>query len=59
MLTMTLALLVALIAGALCLGMMSALLPLQRPREEIELAEFNEDEFFDIGGPVIDLQATR
>ncbi len=59
MLTMTLALLAALIAGAICLGMISALVPLQRPQEEVELADLNEDEFFDIGGPVIDLQATR
>ncbi|MEE7463414.1 hypothetical protein SAMN02799625_01499 [Methylobacterium sp. UNC300MFChir4.1] len=59
MLTMTLALLAVLIAGALCLGMISAFLPFQRPREEIELAEFTDDEFFDIGGPIIDLQATR
>ncbi len=59
MLTMTLALFAALIAGAVCLGIISALVPLQRPRQEIELADLNEDEFFDIGGPIIDLQATR
>ncbi|MDE3749945.1 hypothetical protein [Methylobacterium radiotolerans] len=56
---MTLALFAALIAGAVCLGIISALVPLQRPRQEIELADLNEDEFFDIGGPIIDLQATR
>lgn len=39
--------------------MLSALVPLQRPREEIELANLDEDEFFDIGGPIIDLQPTR
>lgn len=59
MLTMTLALFAALIAGAVCLGMISALVPLQRPRQETEFADLNEDEFFDIGGPIIDLQATR
>ncbi|MEE7448493.1 hypothetical protein MRF4_12010 [Methylobacterium radiotolerans] len=57
--TMTLALLTVLIAGAVCLGMISALVPLRQPRVEIELADLNEDEFFEIGGPIIDLQATR
>ncbi|WP_457105191.1 hypothetical protein [Methylobacterium sp. P5_C11] len=56
---MTLALLAALVAGAMCLGMISVLVPLQRRQEEVELANLDEDDFFDIGGPIIDLQVTR
>ncbi|MGH1589912.1 hypothetical protein ACRBEV_18215 [Methylobacterium phyllosphaerae] len=56
---MTLALLAALVAGAMCLGMISAFVPLQRRQEAVELADLDEDDFFDIGGPIIDLQAMR
>lgn len=60
--TMSLAILIALVAGALCLGMLSAVVPLD-PKPDLdtgEAAAFGfEDEFFDLGGPVIDLELTR
>jgi hypothetical protein len=56
---MTFAILAVLITGAVCLGMLSALMPLRQPCEEVELADLSQDEFFDIGGPIIDLEATR
>jgi hypothetical protein len=57
---MSIAVLVAFFAGALCLGVLSSLMPFRR-REEEELGESLpfEDEFFDIGGPVIDLEPNR
>ncbi|MHC2106532.1 MULTISPECIES: hypothetical protein [unclassified Methylobacterium] len=51
---MSVAILVALIAGALCLGMLSSILPSGRRDEDEELA--CENDYFDIGGPVIDLK---
>ncbi|MGU3388937.1 hypothetical protein ACLBYG_30890 [Methylobacterium sp. D53M] len=57
---MSIAILMALVAGALCLGMMSVLVPLGPKPEADEDATFGfEDEFFDLGGPVIDLEPTR
>ncbi len=53
---MSFALLAALIAGTLCLGMLSALMPLGQRREDVELGALDEDNFFDVGGPVIDLE---
>jgi hypothetical protein len=44
---------------ALSLGMLSAVLPLGRRREDVELAPLFEVEFFDVGGPVIDLEPTH
>ncbi|GJE49288.1 hypothetical protein GOFOIKOB_2324 [Methylobacterium tardum] len=57
---MSIAILIAFIAGALCLGVLSSIVPLRR-REEDELGESLsfEDEFFDVGGPVIDLEPNR
>lgn len=49
----------ALIAGALCLGMMSALVPLSRRSDEDDGALWYEDEFFDLNGPVIDMEPAR
>jgi hypothetical protein len=59
---MSVALLMALIAGALCLGVISVLVPLgPKPNEDYaEEAVFGfEEEFLDIGGLVIDLEPTR
>lgn len=57
---MSIAILVALVAGALCLGVLSSLMPFQRrEEEELEDGPVFEDEFFDIGGPVIDLEPNR
>ncbi|MDP4006916.1 hypothetical protein [Methylobacterium sp. NEAU K] len=55
---MSVAILVALVAGALCLGMLSSLVPLGRRDEEDEAATLlhREGEFFDVGGPIIDLE---
>ncbi|CAA2158958.1 hypothetical protein [Methylobacterium brachiatum] len=53
---MSVAILVALIAGALCLGMLSSLLPFGRRDEEEELTLPGEGEFFDVDGPIIDLE---
>jgi hypothetical protein len=54
---MSVAILVALIAGALCLGMLSSLLPFGRRDEaEEEMLLPGEGEFFDLGGPIIDLE---
>ena len=57
---MSIAVLIAFVAGALCLGVLSSILPFRR-KEERELEEnlSFEDEFFDIGGPVIDLEPNR
>lgn len=57
---MTIAILVALVAGALTLGVLSSVAPFRR-REEIELDEgcLSDDELFDLGGPVIDLEPLR
>lgn len=56
---MTVAILVALLAGALSLGVLSAVS--LRRREEIELDDgcLSDEELFDLGGPVIDLEAQR
>ncbi|MCJ2125241.1 hypothetical protein [Methylobacterium sp. J-077] len=51
---MSVAILVALIAGALCLGMLSSLLPFGRRDEDEELP--GECDYFDAGGPIIDLE---
>ncbi|MBE7199819.1 MAG: hypothetical protein INR70_18725 [Parafilimonas terrae] len=57
---MSLAIFVALIAGALCLGALSSLLPFgRREDEDLEQALPREDEFFDMGGPVIDMEPHR
>jgi len=60
--SMSVAILMALVAGALCLGMLSAIVPMG-PKPDLDTREdpaFGfEDEFFDIGGPVIDLEPTR
>ncbi|MEE7448686.1 hypothetical protein MRF4_13205 [Methylobacterium radiotolerans] len=54
---MSIAILIAFVAGALCLGILSALIPFgRRDGEELEEALPYEDEFFDVGGPVIDLE---
>ena len=57
---MTIAILVALVAGALTLGVISSIAPFRR-REEIELEDgyLSDDELFDLGGPVIDLEPRR
>jgi hypothetical protein len=56
---MTVAILVALLAGALSLGVLSAVS--FRRRDEIELDDgcLSDEELFDLGGPVIDLEAQR
>jgi len=56
---MTVAILVALLAGALSLGVLSAVS--FRRREEIELDDgcLSDEELFDLGGPVIDLEPQR
>jgi hypothetical protein len=59
---MSIAILMALVAGALCLGMMSTLVPLGTRRDDGdgEEAAFGfEDEFFDLNGPVIDMEPAR
>ena len=54
---MSVAILVALIAGALCLGMVSSLLPMGRRDEDDADTLFPcEGEVFEIGGPIIDLE---
>ncbi|KAA0123357.1 hypothetical protein SAMN02799622_02698 [Methylobacterium sp. UNC378MF] len=54
---MSIAILVAFVAGALCLGILSALMPFgRRETEELEEVLPYEDDFFDVGGPVIDLE---
>ena len=57
---MSIAIFVALVAGALCLGGASSLLPFRR-RDDRDLEQdfVYEDEFFDVGGPVIDLEPRR
>ena len=56
---MTVAILVALLAGALSLGVLSSVS--FRRREEIELDDgcLSDAELFDLGGPVIDLEPQR
>jgi hypothetical protein len=57
---MSIAILMALVAGALCLGMMSVLVPLgPKPEADEDAISGFEDEFFKVGGPVIDLEPTR
>ncbi|MCJ2067256.1 hypothetical protein MKK75_00270 [Methylobacterium sp. J-030] len=56
---MSVAILAALIAGALCLGMLSMLVPLGRQPEEDDETFGFEDEFFDLDGPVIDMEPAR
>ncbi|GAN52270.1 hypothetical protein ABID82_004804 [Methylobacterium sp. PvP062] len=54
---MSIAILIAFVAGALCLGILSALIPFgRREAEEPDEALPYEDEFLDLGGPVIDLE---
>ncbi|SFM21799.1 hypothetical protein [Methylobacterium pseudosasicola] len=54
---MSVAILVALIAGALCLGMLSSLLPFgRRDEEEEEMHVPGEKDLFDLAGPIIDLE---
>ncbi|WCS26636.1 hypothetical protein LOK46_07335 [Methylobacterium sp. NMS14P] len=54
---MSIAILIAFVAGALCLGILSALIPFgRREAESLDEALPYEDEFFDVGGPVIDLE---
>ncbi|MCJ2137501.1 hypothetical protein MKK69_26245 [Methylobacterium sp. J-026] len=57
---MTIAILVALLAGALSLGVLSSVAPFRR-REEIELDDGGplDDALFDPAGPVIDLEPRR
>jgi hypothetical protein len=60
--SMSVAILMTLVAGALCLGMISVLVLLGPKPDEGngEEAAFGfEEEFFDFGGPVIDLEPTR
>ncbi|WP_267428405.1 hypothetical protein [Methylobacterium sp. GC_Met_2] len=56
---MTFALLAALTAGTLCLGMLSVLMPLKQPREDVELGTLDEDDFLGFGGSIIDLEPIR
>lgn len=57
---MSIAILMALVAGALCLGMLSAFVQVRPKADEGEDAPFGfEDEFFDLGGPVIDMEPSR
>ncbi|MEE7461794.1 hypothetical protein MFUR16E_10975 [Methylobacterium fujisawaense] len=54
---MSIAILIAFVAGALCLGILSVVIPFgRREAEELDEALPYEDEFFDVGGPVIDLE---
>jgi hypothetical protein len=54
---MSIAILVALVAGALSLGVLSSVVPFgRRDSDEPDDALAFEDEFFDVGGPVIDLE---
>lgn len=55
---MSIAILMALLSGALCLGMVSVLVPLgPRPDPDEENNAFGyEDEFYDLNGPVIDME---
>ncbi len=59
MFSMTFALLAALTAGTLCLGMLSVLMPLKQPREDVELGTLDEDDFLGFGGSIIDLEPIR
>jgi len=57
---MSIAIFVALVAGALCLGGASSLLPFRRRDDaEPDHGLAYEDDFFDVGGPVIDLEPHR
>jgi hypothetical protein len=56
---MSLAILMALIAGALCLGMFSVLVPFGNKHDQDDKELGFEDEFFDVGGPVIDMEPSR
>lgn len=59
---MSVAILTALIAGALCLGMFSVVIPLG-PRRDLDDGDDEafgyEDEFYDVNGPVIDMEPAR
>jgi hypothetical protein len=57
---MSLALLAALVAGAMCLGILSSLVPLaRREADGADELPLYEDDFFDVGGPIIDLEPRR
>jgi hypothetical protein len=56
---MSLAIVVASIAGAVSLGMLSALVSPGRRREDIELGVVDEVGIFNVGGPLIDLEVIR
>ncbi|MCJ2048660.1 hypothetical protein [Methylobacterium sp. J-070] len=57
---MSIAIFVALAAGAFCLGGLSSLLPFgRREEDEPDHTLSYEAEFFDVGGPVIDLEPHR
>ena len=57
---MSIAIFVALVAGALCLGGLSSLLPFRRREDDDRNHDLAfEDEFFDVGGLVIDLEPRR
>ncbi|MBE7244336.1 MAG: hypothetical protein INR63_05250 [Actinomycetospora chiangmaiensis] len=55
---MSIAILFGLFVGAICLGGLSSLLPFgRRGDDDMDQTLAYEDEFFDVGGPVIDLTA--
>ena len=59
---MSVAILTSLIAGALCLGMVSVVIPLgpRRDQDDGDDGAFGyEDEFYDLSGPVIDMEPAR
>jgi hypothetical protein len=57
---MSLAILAALVAGAMCLGILSSLVPLaRRDADGADELPLYEDDFFDVGGPIIDLDPRR
>jgi hypothetical protein len=56
---MSLAIVVASIAGAVGLGMLSALVSPGRRRDDVELGVADEVGIFDVGGPLIDLEEIR
>ncbi|MCJ2124171.1 hypothetical protein [Methylobacterium sp. J-077] len=59
---MSVAILTALIASALCLGMFSVVIPLgpRRDQDDGDDEAFGyEDEFYDLNGPVIDMEPVR
>jgi hypothetical protein len=56
---MSLAIVVASIAGAVSLGMLSALVSPRRRRGNIELGVVDDVSIFNVGGFVIDLEVIR